>query len=110
MGISIASRRKSAHRMIARWGGPGFLIRDGVKRPITCAMMEYRPAERGLYLDGSVNIRISTIGLTVPPDFEQDVIQFAGKIYKINTPPTGPRPTGEVVYYDCNALYSSPAT
>lgn len=96
--------------MIKRWGGPGFLIRGGVKRPCTIAMMEYKPSERGLYVDGSVNLRISTVGLTVEPDFELDTIQFAGKVYKIMMPATGPRPTGVAVYHDCNCLYSTPAT
>lgn len=110
MGFNVSRSQKSAHNLIARWGGAGFLIRDGVKRPATMARLDYKPSERGLYIDGSELIRISAIGLTVEPDFNLDVIQFNGKIYKINIPTTGPRPTGVPIFHDCNVLYSGPAT
>lgn len=110
MALNFARSQKSAHRLISRWGGAGFLIRAGVKRPITCARADYKPSERGLYVDGAERIYISTVGITVEPDFELDMIQFNKKIYKITLPVVGPRPAGIVVFYDCSVLYSEPAT
>lgn len=100
----IKSRQLGAHRMIQRWGGIGYLLRASVQRAATMARMEYRPAERGLYLDKSVNIRISVIGLATPPDHEQDQIIFRGQLYNILMPVTGPSPDGDFVFYDCNSI------
>lgn len=104
--ISIASKQQSAHRMIKRWGGIGYLVRAGVQRAATMARMEYSPRERGLYLDKSSRIRISAIGLATPPDHEQDMILYMGEEYKIILPVEGPRVTGVFVYYDCNSMFT----
>lgn len=105
--ISIKGRQKSAHRMIQRWGGIGYLIRGADQRAATMARMEYAPKERGLYADLSSRIRISTIGLVVPPDHEQDQILYKGERYRILLPVEGPRVTEEFIYYDCNSIYVS---
>lgn len=102
----IKGRQAAAHRMIQRWGGIGYLVRDNVQRAATMARMEYRPAERGLFEDKSSNIRVSVIGLAVAPDHEQDEILYKGERYRILTPVTGPRVTNEFVYYDCNVMFS----
>jgi hypothetical protein len=107
--ISIASRQQSAHRMIQRWGGIGYLVRGGVQRAATMARMEYSPKERGLYLDGSSRLRISVIGLATPPDHEQDQIIYKGETYNIILPVEGPRVTGVFIFYDCNSMYVAQA-
>jgi hypothetical protein len=95
--------------MIQRWGGIGYLVRDGVQRAATMAEMEYTPRERGLFLDMSTRIRISAIGLAVAPDHEQDKIIYAGQLYNIVRPVEGPRITGQFVFYDCPAIMTGAA-
>lgn len=104
----IAGRQAAAHRMIQRWGGIGYLIRgtDRVQRAATMARMEYSPKERGLYGDKASRIRVSVIGLAVPPDHEQDTILYEGEEFNILTPVEGPRVTGVFIYYDCNSMFT----
>jgi hypothetical protein len=102
----IAGRQASAHRMIQRWGGVGYLIRNGVQRACTMARMEYSPRERGLYADKSSRIRVSMIGLAVLPDHEQDEVIYKGERYKILQLPEGPRVTDVFVYIDLNVMFS----
>lgn len=103
----IAGRQAAAHRMIQRWGGIGYLIRGSVQRAATMARMEYTPRERGLYADKSSRIRVSAIGLVLPPDHEQDRILYKGEEYNILMPVEGPRVTGVFIYYDCNAMFTN---
>lgn len=102
----IAGRQASAHRMIQRWGGIGYLVRGGEQRACTMARMEYTPRERGLFGDKASRIRISVIGLAVAPDYEQDTILYKGEEYNILTPVEGPRVTGVFIYYDCNCMFT----
>lgn len=108
MAFPFARSQRSAHRMIARWGGGtnnGALVRNGTKRPATIAMLEYSPKERGLFKDGSVRLYISALNLAVGPDEQLDHVEFRGKKYAILLPPVGPRPNGLLVmYYDCNCI------
>jgi hypothetical protein len=71
------------------------------------ARMEYTPRERGLYEDKASRIRISTIGLAVAPDHEQDTILYKGESYNILTPVEGPRVTDLFIYYDCNVMFTN---
>jgi hypothetical protein len=103
----IAQKQASAHRMIQRWGGIGYLIRDGVQRAATMARMEYTPRERGLFGDKASRIRISAIGLAVAPHHELDTILYEGEEYKILDEVTGPRVTNVFVYYDCNSMFTN---
>lgn len=102
----IKGRQVSAHRMIQRWGGIGYLIRGSEQRAATMARMEYTPRERGLFDDRASRIRISVIGLAVAPDHELDEVIWKGERYKILTPVEGPRVTNEFIYYDCNCMYT----
>ena len=106
----IAGRQASAHRMIQRWGGIGYLIRGSEQRVCTMARMEYSPRERGLYADLTSRIRISMIGLATLPDHEQDEVIYKGERFKILLPPEGPQVTGVFVYIDLNCIHSSAAT
>lgn len=103
----IAQKQASAHRMIQRWGGIGYLVRNGEQRAATMARMEYTPKERGLFGDKASRIRISVIGLAVAPDHEQDTILYMGEQYNIITPVEGPRITDAFVYYDCNSMFTN---
>lgn len=93
--------------MIQRWGGIGYLVRDGVQRVATMARIEYTPRERGLFGDKASRIRISVIGLAVMPDFELDTILYKGEAYNILTPVEGPRVTDVFIYYDCNSMLTA---
>lgn len=106
----FARSQNSAHKLILRWGGAGSLIRAGVSRPITCARLEYKASERGLFADSTCIIRISAKGLSIPPQHEQDQVSFNGVLYNIALPVNGPRPNGTVIYYDANCLEVNPAT
>jgi hypothetical protein len=108
MGLSVKSRQQSAHRMIQRYGGDtplGYLDRGGTTRAATMCRMDYTPKANGVALDRVSKIRISTIGLATPPDFELDEILYAGERYRILDEPTGPRLGAAFVYYDCNVVY-----
>lgn len=107
--ISIKGRQASAHRMIQRWGGIGYLVRAGVQRAATMARLEYSPRERGLFQDKTSNIRISVVGLATPPNHELDTIIYKGESYTILLPVSGPRVTEEFIYYDCNAAFVATA-
>jgi hypothetical protein len=102
----VAQKQASAHRMIQRWGGIGYLVRGNTQRAATMARLDYTPKERGLYGDKASRIRVSVIGLAVPPDHEQDTILYKGEEYHILTPVEGPRLTGAFIYYDCNSMFT----
>lgn len=102
--------QKSAFNLIARWGGWGQLVRAGVPRDAMMGRQEYKPTERGLFQDGTERIYIAAYKLDLPPpDFEQDLIWFKGDAaltseYRITAEPLGPRPSGIVMFYDCNVV------
>jgi hypothetical protein len=112
MARSLAQFQKDAESMIRRWGNSqrGKIIRDGVvsAQPYM-ARGDYKPTERGMFLDGSERLTVSAVNLS-EIDFERDTIEFTGSAYKINVPPTGPRPDGTVILFDCNVLRVGPAT
>jgi hypothetical protein len=103
-----------ADRQIRRWGKGciSFLVRDGVKRPCIAARAEYKPTERGLYLDGSERFYVSSLGLVVEPNHELDLLEFkpkgqAARRYRITMPSGGPRPNGLVIYHDLNCMFTA---
>lgn len=109
---NLVRSQQTAFKLIQRWGGQGFLIRDGVARPCTAARQTYSPQQRGLFLDGSERYFIAALGLAVEPDCEQDQFRFKGAgnktmLYRITQPPVGPRPNGLVMFYDCNVILIS---
>lgn len=103
----IAQKQASAHRMIQRWGGIGYLVRGGVQRAATMARIEYTPKERGLFDDKTSRIRVSVIGLAVPPDHEQDTVLYKGEQSNIIRPVSGPRITDAFIYYDCETVFTN---
>lgn len=110
---NMLQMQKDAEVQIRSWGNnkKGQIVRDGsVRKYAFMALSEYKPTERGLFLDGSVRILVSAVGLS-EIDFEQDTIVFLSKNYKLNIPVTGARPDGTIVLFDCNAIQiSSPAS
>jgi hypothetical protein len=109
MPFNFARSQQSAHRLIVRWGKPGFIIRDGVARPAMIARPEYTPRERGLFLDGATRLVVSAFNLAVPPDHEQDQLKYLNQLYRIVSPVTGPNPAGIQIYYDCSCMLIGPA-
>jgi hypothetical protein len=112
MPRSIAQFQKDAEAMIRRWGNHqrAQIITNGVVRATPYAAIgDYKPTERGLFLDGSVRLAVSAVNLD-NIDFEADEIVFLNVRYKINVPPTGARPDGTIVFHDCNVMRVGPAT
>jgi hypothetical protein len=103
-----------SHRQIAKFGGGvnnGRLERAGVTRLCTVAILQYTNQQR----DGSLiqftdeRALVSSVGLTVPPDMEQDVLvvgMFVSGVWqqvnrcKIVAPPGKLAPGGLVVFWD----------
>lgn len=94
----MKSRQLAAHKMIARWGGPGQIVNIAdttITRPATIARMDYTPKERAsLVIDAETRLRISCVGVTTIPDHNAEFISFRGKNYKMLMPPSGPSPDG----------------
>jgi starvation-inducible outer membrane lipoprotein len=94
----MQQRQHAAHKMIARWGGIGQLVNatdNTIKRDITVARMDYTPKERaGLQIDAETRLRISAKGMTSPPDYENEIVTFRGKNYRMLMPPSGPSSDG----------------
>jgi hypothetical protein len=113
-GIDFNRSRKVWHNHIARWGGgvgKGKLVRSGVKRTATMAMVEYTPRERAsIAVDGAVRFWISAYNVATAnvPDFELDTIEFKGIGYKIVLPVSGQRPDGSYVAFDCTCMSTGP--
>lgn len=109
---NLQAMQERAQRALRRWNGgkPGYLVRNGVRRPAVIARGSYNHRERELFLDGSERFLIAAYKLQVPPDHELDLILFNGNLYRITSPVTGPRPDGTVMLYDCNCLYDSSVT
>jgi hypothetical protein len=101
--------QKRAHNHINRWGGIGQLVRGGVGRNATMAILEFSPRERNLVEEGVERIRVSAKGLTVPPDTDLDQVVFKGRKYNIQEPPLGPRPNGIAIFHDLYVIYTGPA-
>lgn len=108
--FNFTRSQASADRMIKRWGLASFLVRADVKRPCFAARQEYKPSEVGLFEIGTERFYISALNLPVPPDHEQDKLLFNGNLYSITQKPTGPRPNGMVMFYDCNVMLIGAAT
>jgi hypothetical protein len=108
MPAFLPKTQKIAHRLIRLWGGnqKGQIIRDGVTRAEAyMARMDYTPKEQGLFLEGSERMAVSSLGQTEEIDFEQDKLIFAGKQYRIVSPVKGPRPSGLIIFFDCNVVF-----
>jgi hypothetical protein len=113
--FNYARMVKKADNLIAKFGQPtpAMLRRGTTDRPCTAVMIDYTPREQGLRMAGARRFLISTIDpvtrltLELPPDFENDLIVFAGSVYRLPTPDSGPRPAGVVLYHDMEGLYDS---
>jgi hypothetical protein len=110
--MNIARMQRSADRMIrsAGKGSSAALIRGTARRQVYACRMEWKPTERGLFEDNAERFFISALGLTRPPDFEQDILEFKGvgqkaRQYRITVPAGGPRPNGMVIYYDLACMF-----
>lgn len=100
----------TALRQIKRWGGSGFLVRDGVKRACWVCVIDYKPRDQDLRAIGAKQMLIAAKGLAVEPDRELDVVEFKGKTWRIVAPIKGPRPAGVPIFFDCEVVYDSSTT
>lgn len=72
---------------------------------------DYKPTERVLYEDGSERFYIAGLNCTTAPDKDLDLFRFTDKgssikkEYRITQKPSGPRPSGIVMFYDCNVVW-----
>lgn len=115
--FDINRARMTVFRQIRKFGAtPGnpsatmSLVREGVARACTGAVLDYSPRERGLVVEGAKKIIIANWNLTDPPDHERDVIRlFNGEVYRIVSPVKGARPGGVSVYYECECQYDTGA-
>jgi hypothetical protein len=103
-----------AHRQIVKYAGGlnnGRLDRAGVLRNCTVAILQYTTQQR----DGSLiqftdeRALVSSVGLTMPPDMEQDVLVVGRFVFgvwqqinrcRIVSPPGKLAPGGLVVFWD----------
>lgn len=114
--FNYARMVQKADQLIAKFGQPtpALLRRTGIDdRKCTAVMIDYKPREQGLRNVGARRFLISTIDpitrltLKLPPDFELDLIVFAGSAYRFPTPDEGPRPAGVTLYHDMEGIYDS---
>lgn len=111
MALFNAKRlQREADKQLRSFGGSGFLVRDGVKRPAQMTRLDYTPRELGLLQEGAERILISALNLSVPPDHKQDLIEFTGNVYRMIKPATGPRPKDVQIFWDCAVVYDSKVT
>lgn len=103
--------RKVWHDHLLRWGKANALtakaVRNGVERPMVMAMGAYTPRERAsLVLENAVRLVVSAYQVAEVDyiDWEQDVLWFGGKTYKIGIEPSNPRPDGTVIAWDCACI------
>lgn len=95
---------------IARWGGgynKGLITRGTTSRPATVAMSSYTPRERAsIAIDNVVRLVVSAYQVAEANyiDFEQDIITFKGKRYRIVTAPQGQQPDGTWIAWDCTCV------
>lgn len=104
MSIADDAMAARAADMIARWGGPCQLLRDGVLRDCTAAVLDYTPRGEGLALRGTKRALIAA-PMAIEPHHEHDEFIQNGKRYAIVQPVKGPRPSTSVIYYDAELAY-----
>jgi hypothetical protein len=106
----MAITRVKADTLIRKNGATAKLRRNGVDR--ACSAMENidNSHEQGLRSEGAKQFLVSCLDPLsrlpiVPPDPNEDVLVFAGDIYRIVAPDIGPRPNGNVVYHSLQVVY-----
>lgn len=102
----------TALRLIGSFGREAMLERAGVRRAVTCVLIDYKTSERqsnNLIQHGDQKCLIAARNLTVPPDWEQDVLILGGprkfepgpfEKWRIIAPEGKLDPAGIVVYWE----------
>lgn len=101
----VTRLQRTALRQIKRWGGAGYLVRNYIKRDCFVCIIDYKPRDAQLRTEGARNALIAARDLAIPPDREEDLIEFAGETWRIVEPPKGPRTNGVAIFYDCEVMY-----
>jgi hypothetical protein len=107
MAYNSSRGQATSLRQIKKFGGAGYLRRDGDDRPCWVGIVDYKPRDAELRTVGARRALVAAKDLAVPPDREQDLIVFAGEVWRIVTPVSGPRPNGVPLFYDCEVVYDS---
>lgn len=99
-----------AHQLISKYGRDAVLRRSSGDRSIKCVLIDFSTQERqgGLVQFGDQKALVSALGLTVPPDFEEDVLVVGGTdkfvspftTYRLVAPPSKLDPAGTVIYWE----------
>ena len=112
--FNISRSQQVCHRQIIRFGrtpenpnSVGQLRRSGILRDCTTAILEYKPHEKGLVLEGAQRSLISVIGLTLPPNHELDILLYNGRAYRLVQADMGPRPGGTPIFHDYQVIYDA---
>lgn len=100
--------QKRAHRQIVRFGGKAWLLRGNDFRACYAGFLDFKPGAVQLTNNGARLIAISAYRLTVPPDYEHDMLVFAGELLRLVSPDNGPRPKNIPIFHRIEVLYDSP--
>jgi len=114
VAFNYTRSQQTAHRQIARFGGPAKLRRNGVDRDCTAAVVDFDPKDRNLILDGARRVLVSPLHngapLAIPPNHEQDLLIYKGEVLMLVQPPRGPRPAAISIFYDLAGIYKEAGT
>lgn len=104
MTIADDAMASRAGAIISRYGKPAQLLRDGVVRDCTAAILGHSPRARALQLEAAEQMLIAA-PLAVEPDHELDKVVFGTKLFAIVAPVKGPRPADIAIYYDLDVVH-----
>lgn len=101
----------TANRLITKYGRNAVLRRASGDRKIKAVLIDFSSQEKRsnpLIQAADQKALISAVGLTIPPDMEEDIFVIGGTInfvppfeeWKIVAPPTKLDPAGTVVYWE----------
>jgi hypothetical protein len=94
--------------MIAAFGGPGKLSRNGTLRDCVIGDLTFDPRRRDLVIEGKRIFLIAALfgGVEiVEPHHEQDLVVAFGETLRIVEPVRGPRPGGSPIFFEVTCEY-----
>jgi hypothetical protein len=108
MTIADDAMAARAGAVIARWGGPAQLVRNGVARDCIAGVLDYKPGPKNLRNEEAETVLVKA-PVSPAPDHEQDELVKGGQRFAIVAPIKGPRPGGTVIFYWLECVYVGPA-
>jgi len=113
MGWSASRAKRTCQRQIEKFGGHGVLVRGTAKRPVAVAILDYSPRQQDLIIAGLRRALIgpfvpgTTDNLPLPPNHQEDLLEFNKKRYRMTAPVQGPRPADDALFYECQVEFDS---